>query len=109
MRKLSVYGVAILSCFCSGNLSAQQVGDEKDVCAMFGQLAESIMTRRQDGAAPSELRKAFAGNKVEKLVIAIIDAAYERARYSSDEMKKREIQDFRAMNETTCYKNFKQP
>lgn len=106
MRKAVLVG-AVLLCTNVGNLRAQEQPSVDEVCSMFGQLAENIMTSRQDGMAPSKLRKAFAGNQAQSLIYAIIDAAYQRDRYSSDEVKKREIEDFRAMNETTCYKNYK--
>lgn len=88
---------------------AQDEAKVPDICASMGQLAENIMKRRQEGTPPSTLRAAFAGNKVEDLAVSMVEAAYERPRFSTDEMQLKEVQNFRAESETSCYKAFKKP
>lgn len=108
MRKAVLVG-AVLLCTNVGNLSAQQPPSPDEFCSMFGQIAENVMVSRQEGVASSELLAKYAGHKGETLIYAIITAAYRRELYTAEDRKKQEIEDFRAVNETTCHKNFKRP
>jgi len=70
------------------------------VCAIVGDLAEVIMANRQVGVRVSDMMD-IADN--DPLVEALVLEAYKIPRYSSDEMQRRSVENFRNEVETICY------
>jgi hypothetical protein len=79
-------------------------------CDKRGQLAETVMTQRQNGLAISTLLAIAESSEnavVRDLVVGIVIEAYDRPRFTSDEYQVRAIQDFRNDMELQCLKTFK--
>lgn len=80
-------------------LAASPLTAETDVCAQAGSLAAKIMEARQVGVPVSAVISIFEDDNM----TAIILAAYQTPRFSSDEYQQRAIADFRNEIEVICY------
>ena len=82
-------------------LSAPLMAQEtEDPCMVLGELAEQIMTARQNGAPLSDLM-VIAGD--DDLVTVLVLEAYSSQRYFSDRVRTEVIEDFRNVVELVCY------
>lgn len=73
-----------------------------DECREAGDAAAAVMVARQAGTAISALMPDMAarGDRYVEMLLM----AYERPRYSSDEFQQREVEDYRSLWETGCYR-----
>lgn len=75
-----------------------------ETCPVIGELAESIMEARQSGVSVSDMMAVADGNEFfEGLVLT----AFESPRYTTEEYRLREAQDFRNAVEAMCYSAFR--
>lgn len=86
--------------------SVSLVSAQEDTCAAFGFMAGNVMEARQNGMDMSEM--VALANKIEdkdvgQAVKLTIIEAYKRPRFQSDEMIKREIEDFKNAIMVQCY------
>lgn len=83
----------------------------EDFCEQAGDLAQLVMTKRQNGAAMQDVMKVIAPEEKDspngKFTKAVIIAAYERPRYNGEEMKKSSITDFQNSFYLECIKSVK--
>lgn len=73
---------------------------QADKCQDAGDLAESVMTARQNGTPISRLMEIANGQEV---IVKMVLMAYGKPRYSTDEFQSRAIEDFRNLWEIGCY------
>ena len=73
-----------------------------ELCGMFGDLAEVTMQNRQNGVALSTVMATANGVP---MIEAIILAAYQQPRWSSDANQENAVRDFRNDVEFACYSN----
>ena len=73
---------------------------QADQCQDAGDLAEAVMTARQNGAPISQLMEIANGQEI---IVKMVLMAYGEPRYSTDEFQSRAIEDFRNLWETGCY------
>lgn len=84
------------------------VSAEAITCEQFGELAESIMKSRQTGVPLSSLMNVIKDtpeandNEIFRNMIVM---AYDNPRYSSDNMQRRAIEDYRNFWELGCYQS----
>ena len=78
--------------------------EETDFCKALGDLAETIMTARQEGASLSDMMGRIKDSEIADIQRKIILAAYEEPRWATEETKKEAIEDFRNEIELECYK-----
>ena len=88
--------------------SAETATREQQFCQMIGGMAEAIMSVRQSGTQLSKFMTTFsnAGQfpaELNAVVQEMAIAAYQQPNYSTAEMQKRAISDFRNGYETACY------
>lgn len=79
------------------------------LCEYLGDMANTVMNSRQEGAAMSDMMKHFYNDDtmptLKDMHKSIIISAYEIPRYSTNEMQHKATQDFRNIVELNCYKN----
>lgn len=81
-------------------LAAGLTGAQIDqMCKSLGGLAETVMIGRQRGIAMSEMM-ALAPNDLTRSIL--IDA-FKQPRMNAEDNKRRQVEDFRARVEWTCY------
>ena len=80
-------------------LVATPLAAEADACSQMGTMAAKIMEVRQIGVAVSKVIEIFDDDAM----TAIILAAYQVPRFSTDEYQQRAIADFRNEVEVMCY------
>lgn len=90
MKRLIIAAVAALT------LTFTQAQD----CKVIGDLAEKTMEARQVGVSVSDMMDIA---KDDRLLKSIILDAYKRPRFSTEEVQRRVITDFRADWEVACY------
>ena len=73
---------------------------QADQCQDAGDLAEAVMTARQNGAPISQLMEIANGQEI---IVQMVLMAYGEPRYSTDEFQSRAIEDFRNLWEVGCY------
>ena len=73
---------------------------QADQCQDAGDLAEAVMTARQNGAPISQLMEIANGQEV---IVQMVLMAYGEPRYSTDEFRSRAVEDFRNLWEVGCY------
>ena len=73
---------------------------QADQCQDAGDLAEAVMTARQNGAPISQLMEIANGQEI---IVKMVLMAYGEPRYSTDEFQSRAIEDFRNLWEVGCY------
>ncbi len=84
--------IVLFICIAAGRVGAEEDLSRQETCTRLSAIAEAVMTKRQDGAAMSELMGVADG---EEVLSAIIVKAYKENRYSTAAMKKRVVDDFR--------------
>jgi hypothetical protein len=76
-------------------------------CPVMGDISANLMGARQDGKVLSDAMRGMEGSLSDPLlgpiVRAMIIAAWERPRFSTQEYKDRAVVDFRNEIETQCY------
>lgn len=72
-------------------------------CADFGQLAENIMTARQNGVPLSQLMELLGELRSIELFEKLVMEAYEQPRYSTKAVQNSTIEDYRNLWELGCY------
>jgi hypothetical protein len=76
-------------------------------CAQVGNLAQAFMQSHQDGVPMASIMETIAGvadpTAKQALKDMIIDA-YSKPRYNTEQMKRREIADFRDEYAAGCYR-----
>jgi len=82
--------------------SAQAAAE--DFCDSVGTFARTIMEARQTGVAMSKLVELTKQHGMDEGGMPIIIAAYEAPRYSTEEYRQREIQDFENQAYLACGK-----
>ncbi len=82
---------------CDKSDIGQASVDSKD-CAVFAALAHNIMDGRQKGVSMKESMEISERSKLpdnlKAVVKSIVISAYERPRYSTEQMKAREVTEF---------------
>lgn len=82
--------------------------EPKTLCDKFAKSAEAIMSARQGGADMSKMTNDILSTQtipeVKNLATAMINSAYDKPRYSSDEYQQRAIMDFKNDNYLSCVK-----
>lgn len=73
---------------------------QADQCQDAGDLAEAVMTARQNGAPISQLMEIANGQEI---IVQMVLMAYGEPRYSTDQFQSRAIEDFRNLWEVGCY------
>ena len=73
---------------------------QADQCQDAGDLAEAVMTARQNGAPISQLMEIASGQEI---IVKMVLMAYGEPRYSTDQFQSRAIEDFRNLWEVGCY------
>lgn len=73
---------------------------QADQCQDAGDLAEAVMTARQNGAPISQLMEIANGQEI---IVKMVLMAYGEPRYSTDQFQSRAIEDFRNLWEVGCY------
>ena len=89
MRFLAVVVMALLAV-----PAAAMDEDDQRYCDTLDNIAEAVMERRQDGMTHREMYDRMDADS-ESLVSKIIDEAYDKPRYQTDEMKEKTVQEFR--------------
>jgi hypothetical protein len=71
-----------------------QAADWRESCGNFGKVAKMIMEKRQSGASMAKMMEAITDidNSVVEMMIM---SAYDRPRYSTEQMQQRTIEEFR--------------
>lgn len=86
--------------------AASASAEDLDPCAYVGGFAEAIMLGRQNGAPMSQYMAA-ANQSMDKAVGGVVKElviqAYQLPRFSTPQMQRRSIQEFRASAEVSCY------
>lgn len=96
-----------LSCGFSAN-AATATKETLEKCTNISKLAETVMKKRQEGVAMSDLMKvANDGAEPNQFLVGMITAAYEESRYNGEEMKQRKVEDFRDQFYLGCVQRFK--
>jgi hypothetical protein len=82
--------------------------DKTSGCTAISGLAETMMTNRQKGVAMSKMMELIKeigkGSKITNSIESYVVRAYEQPRYSSPEMQKRSIEEFRDEVHLECVK-----
>lgn len=95
MKGLRLTAVAVVlsaGAFSSSAFSADKpAGNGEDECAAFHKYAVTVMDARQAGVAMPKMME-MAGDS--ELLRHIVVQAYKRARFGSEKIQKREIDDF---------------
>jgi hypothetical protein len=81
----------------------------EDQCRILGELAETIMTKRQNGVDLIEMldtvERQNSPSEVKNVTKKLIISAYDRGEYSSEEYKQRAIRRFKTKVMVECYKS----
>lgn len=108
-RELAVVAVAAALLWATPAKAAGFDETDVKVCEMFGVTAKAVMTGRQYGLAPSEVRRRLQKVIVEnnlpfmtKVVDIYIVEAYERDAYMSAKMRDWAISSFQSDKEIEC-------
>jgi len=97
MKKLTIAIIAAIG------MTAAIEATADNPCEELHELATSVMTARQNGAAMPELMRIAGDNP---LVRAIVQDAYNAPRYSTNSVQQREIADFANTVYAQCIKHF---
>lgn len=82
----------------------------QEICKVVGDMAESVMTQRQDGAKMSDMLRIYgeelaavpeAVDHITKLTLL----AFEQPLFSTEESKREAVIEFRNQSELTCFKS----
>lgn len=90
----------------AGPVLALDAEEKQLVCPAMGALAANVMQKRQEGVAMSVMIEATKRGEpeVDDITLTVIQAAYAGPRMLTDEMIKRQVDDFRNTIEAICYK-----
>lgn len=91
------------------NVLSAETKDE--VCAQMGVLATEMLLIRQEEAAMSLVMDTVVpkdDERVAKIVRQIIISAYEKPKFSSEEVKEGVVAEFRNQTELACFKGLKE-
>lgn len=92
MRAATVAVAFCVAAFSSSVFSADKPAESaEDECATFHKYAATVMDARQAGVAMPEMME-IAGDS--KLLKHIVVQAYKQARFGSEKMQKRQVDDF---------------
>lgn len=76
-----------------------------DVCPSVGKAAEAVMEARQQGVDMSKMMAvARADKSIEKMLVAMVIAAYDQPRMSVAKNQKRSVEEFKNTALLACYK-----
>ena len=95
-----------------GNLDKSSASNpNRTVCDAAAAAAEAVMTARQNGVDMVKLMHNVTVNQEneasKELAKAMVVSAYERSRYSTPEVQRSTIQDFKNENYLNCTKAYK--
>jgi hypothetical protein len=91
----------VLALVMTSTIASAQEPTGQQLCASFGDLAETIMQNRQNGVPMSKMMDATDL----ELARAIILDAYKLPRFSSEDYQEKQTADFRNEVELECYKH----
>ena len=88
------------------NPAAAQTADSLLICPATGELAQTIMTNRQNGVSMStHVANILPKDETARaLIMGIITAAYDVPRFSAPDNQRRAIEDFRNEMEVVCFR-----
>lgn len=101
MIKLKIYSIAI-ACILIPT-SAVAGNDWRSTCKLISSLAETVMVNRQNGVSMVKMMETAKG-AVKDMTETLIMSAYDKPRFSTDEMQKRSVEDFRDQAYLECIK-----
>ncbi|WP_217476617.1 hypothetical protein [Stutzerimonas stutzeri] len=101
MRKAIVAGAIAL--LASAGVSADQKRTAQ--CAQISEVASEIMKTRQAGVSMAKMMEVPSEGDLGDMLRGLTIAAYEKPRYSTPEMRQREIEDFQNDVYLNCIKN----
>jgi hypothetical protein len=101
---------ALLLIFTSMPLPVLAEATKAEICEVVGDMAESVMTQRQDGSKMSDMLRIYGEELAE--VPAAVDhitrltlLAFEQPLFSSDDGKRTAVVEFRNQAELDCFKS----
>lgn len=80
--------------------AAEFTEEDIEFCSLLGDLAETIMVRRQEGVAMRELLTIAGGNE---LVTLMVRGAYDVPLYRTPAIQEGEVRDFADLWEVGCF------
>lgn len=106
-----IYLAAICAAAISPSARASTGDDSAEICNTFGEVAEAVMTARQDGALMGDVIARWqqmpgATDGAMELLRALVIDAYKVPQFGSDEVKAETIREFRNSNELFCWQQF---
>lgn len=104
MRKV-ITGLAAL--LMATSLQAEPAGEEQlmRLCELQGQLAESIMTNRQNGASAVEMMRIAGDHRMSRVITAM---AYDEPLWVHEDHKRDAVAIFRDEVYMSCYREYLQ-
>lgn len=87
--------------------SADEPVNKVEVCSRIGELAAKVMELRQQEVPMSNLMKIEVDQSIKAVAQAMIIAAYDEPSFSTEQVRKRTVDEFRNARELDCYKAFK--
>lgn len=103
MKKIAVITAAVLSA-CVAQPVVAAPASEKDLCNSIESLARQVMRARQAGVPLSAVLSAGdPDNPAKEMVRSMAMIAYGGPRYSTEEYKQREIDEFANKFAHMCY------
>jgi hypothetical protein len=100
MRRITAMLILIVSAM------PLQAENWREFCGSMGELAATIMENRQSGVSMATMMEAVPGegNSTSELSETLIISAFETPRYSTDQMQKRAVEEFRDEAYLSCVK-----
>lgn len=95
----------LLTALISFGANSEVTKEELDFCSNVGKLARTIMEKRQLSVSMSEMIE-IAGDS--KLILFIVEDAYEISRYNSETVVQNVVNDFENKYYQACYINAKE-
>lgn len=112
IKKLSIFAVMAFATATPAK-AAELTQNEIDVCEIAGATAEVIMTERQLGSSPVEVRKEIRKVLVENKMLRLMDLvdlylieAYKLQQHAIEELQSWSIAGFRNAKEAECLRHF---
>ena len=91
---------------CLAHAAPATSQETEDVCAVMGDIAQNIMTARQNERPMSDVMQVMKHDTepaVHPVIRALIIDAYRQPGYSTEENQKNAIDSFRNAAELACY------
>lgn len=104
VKRTVVLAVAAVTAFSTRGGAQVQNIDPDIFCRMIGQLAKTVMERRQNGAAISDIMSADITKEQKELLRPMALRAFEIPSFQTEKMQKRAIRNFQSDAELRCYK-----